>query len=155
MSQKDIHISEGKIISIRNIDKESNNIQEINAEGKLWGAMQELKEGEAVEKAINLANTANYPLYIVHVSTRESLNYIRLAQDKGQKVLAKTCPQYLLLDDSVYEYEFDKACKYVMSPPLRKKQDQEALWQAIQDGIIQSVGTDHCPFTLEQKNWNL
>lgn len=108
-------------------------------------------EALAVKKAIELADKAECPLYIVHVSTHESLEYIKKAQDKGQIVLAETCPQYLLLADTVYEYEFDKACKYVMSPPLRKKQDQEALWQAIQEGVIQTVGTDHCPFTLKQK----
>jgi dihydropyrimidinase len=108
-------------------------------------------EAEAVKKAIELAEKAECPLYIVHVSTHESLDYIAKAQAKGQAVYAETCPQYLLLDESPYNQPFDKACAYVMSPPLRKKEDQEVLWQAIDDGIIQTIGTDHCPFTLEQK----
>ncbi len=108
-------------------------------------------EAEAVKKAIELANKAECPLYIVHVSTRESLDHIKKAQSKGQPVYAETCPQYLLLDDSLYNQPFDKASAFVMSPPLRKKEDQEALWQAMQDGVIQTVGTDHCPFTLDQK----
>jgi dihydropyrimidinase len=108
-------------------------------------------EADAVKKAITLAEKAGCPLYIVHVSTKEALEHIKKAQDKGQIVYAETCPQYLLLDDSLYDQEFVKACKYVMSPPLRKKEDQETLWQAINDGIIQTVGTDHCPFTLAQK----
>lgn len=108
-------------------------------------------EAEAVKKAIELANKAECPLYIVHVSTRESLDYIEKAQSKGQPVYAETCPQYLLLNDSLYDQSFDKSCAFVMSPPLRKKEDQEVLWQAIHDGVIQTIGTDHCSFTLEQK----
>lgn len=108
-------------------------------------------EAEAVKKAIDLANKAECPLYIVHVSTHQSIDHINKAQDKGQEVYAETCPQYLLLDDSLYDQPFDQSCVFVMSPPLRKKEDQEVLWQAINDGIIQTVGTDHCSFTLQQK----
>lgn len=108
-------------------------------------------EADAVEKAIELADKAECPLYIVHVSTHEALDHIQKAQSKGQPVYAETCPQYLLLDENLYDQAFDKACKFVISPPLRKKEDREALWQAIADGVIQTIGTDHCPFTLEQK----
>lgn len=112
-------------------------------------------EAEAVKKAIELAKKAECHLYIVHVSTHESIDYISKAQSNGQPVYAETCPQYLLLDDQLYEEAFDDACKYVMSPPLRKKEDQEAIWQAIREGVIHTVGTDHCPFTLEQKRRGL
>ncbi len=112
-------------------------------------------EVQAVKKAITLAERAECPLYIVHVSTHEALEQIHKAQSKGQPVYAETCPQYLLLDESQYDQPFDRACAYVMSPPLRKKEDREALWQAIADGIIQTVGTDHCPFTLAQKRMGL
>ena len=112
-------------------------------------------EAKAVKKAIELAEKAQCPLYIVHVSTKESLEHLKTAQDKGQIVYAETCPQYLLLDDSLYDQPFDKACAYVMSPPLRKTEDQEALWKAIRDGVIQTLGTDHCPFTLEQKRMGI
>jgi dihydropyrimidinase len=112
-------------------------------------------EADAVKKAIDLANSTACPLYIVHVSTHESLDHIHDAQTKGQLVNAETCPQYLMLDDRLYDQPFDQACKYVMSPPLRKKEDQEALWQAIKDDVIQTVGTDHCPFTLEQKRMGI
>jgi len=108
-------------------------------------------ESEAVKKAIDFADEAGCPIYIVHVSTKESLEHIKKAQQKGQRVFAETCPHYLLLDDSKYLGEFDKTAPFVMSPPLRKKEDNEALWQAIMEGIIQTIGTDHCPFTLEQK----
>lgn len=108
-------------------------------------------EAEAVKKAIDMAHEAVCPIYIVHVSTKESVVHIRKAQKKGQVVFAETCPQYLILDDSKYNEEFNKAAPFVMSPPLRKKDDINALWKGLSDGTIQTVGTDHCPFTMEQK----
>lgn len=108
-------------------------------------------EAEAVKTAIEIAKQANCPIYIVHVSSEKSLNYIIAAQKEGQKVFAETCPQYLLLDDSKYEGEFENTASFVMSPPLRKKSDNQALWKGIQSGNIQTIGTDHCPFKLEQK----
>jgi len=108
-------------------------------------------EAKAVKKAIKLAKKSKCPLYIVHVSSKKSLKYIRKAQKKGQKIFAETCPQYLLLDDSKYIGRFKDAAPYIMSPPLRKPKDNKALWQAIQKEIIQTIGTDHCPFMLEQK----
>jgi len=108
-------------------------------------------EATAVKRAIDLAAEAGCPIYIVHVSTKLSLEYIQKAQSNGQPVFAETCPQYLLLDDTSYEGAFDQVCGYVMSPPLRKKEDKEALWEALRTGIIQTIGTDHCPFNLEQK----
>lgn len=108
-------------------------------------------EALAVKKAIELAGRVSCPLYIVHVSSRESLVYIKEAQEKGQLVYAETCPQYLLLDDSKYDGDFEQVAKFVMSPPLRKLEDNDALWEALKDGTIQTVGTDHCPFTMKQK----
>lgn len=110
-------------------------------------------EAEAVKKVIDFAAESNCPIYIVHVSTKESLEHIRKAQQKGQKVYAETCPQYLLLDDSKYLGIFEQTAPFVISPPLRKKADNEALWQAIADGTIQTIGTDHCPFMFEQKKF--
>ncbi len=110
-------------------------------------------EARAVKKAIELAKEADCPLYIVHVSAKKSLKYISEAQKNGQKVLAETCPQYLLMDDSKYDGDFKNTAPYIMSPPLRKKEDNEALWQAISNGTIQTIGTDHCPFTLAQKEF--
>ena len=108
-------------------------------------------ESDAVQKVIEMAAETNCPLYIVHVSTEESMRHIKAAQVKGQQVWAETCPQYLVLNDSVYEGKFDKTCKYVLSPPLRKDADNNSLWQLLKTGEIQTVGTDHCPFSLEQK----
>ena len=112
-------------------------------------------ETEAVEKAIGFAAKARCPFYIVHVSAASSLEPIRKAQKQGQEVYAETCPHYLLLDDSRYKGSFEKAAPYVLSPPLRKKADNLALWEALADGTVQSLGTDHCPFTMEQKRTGL
>nr|MCU0366838.1 amidohydrolase family protein [Bacteroidales bacterium] len=83
-------------------------------------------EAEAVGNAVDLAYKAGCPLYIVHVSARESLNHIREAKSRGQVVYAETCPQYLLLDDSKYLGLFEKTAPFVISPPLRKPDDCEA-----------------------------
>lgn len=108
-------------------------------------------ESDAVKRVIELANSVDCPLYIVHVSTKESLDHIHSAQQKGQTVYAETCPHYLLLDDSVYQGNFEETVKFVLSPPLRKKSDSDALWSAIVDGTVQTIGTDHCPFSFKQK----
>lgn len=112
-------------------------------------------ESNAVKRAINLAYQANCPLYIVHVSAKESLKYIEEAQSNGQTMYAETCPQYLLLDDSRYKGDFNKIAPYIISPPLRKKEDNKALWNAILKVIISTIGTDHCPFNLSQKEVGL
>jgi len=108
-------------------------------------------ESDAVARAVGLAEKAACPLYIVHVSAKESLKHIREAQARGQKVFAETCPQYLLLDSSRYLGDFNHTAPYIMSPPLRTREDNEALWVALADGTVSVVGTDHCPFTLAQK----
>jgi dihydropyrimidinase len=112
-------------------------------------------EAVAVKRAIKLANKADCPLYIVHVSVKDSIKYIQQAQLKGQRVFSETCPQYLLLNDSKYKGDFTRTAPYIISPPLRKKEDNEALWDAISKGIIKTVGTDHCPFFLSQKEMGL
>jgi dihydropyrimidinase len=108
-------------------------------------------EAGAVKRAIDLANQANCTLYIVHVSAKESLKYIEEAQLRGQNIFAETCPQYLMFDDLKYEGDFTKTASFIISPPLRKKEDNEALWDAVAKGIINTIGTDHCPFNLVQK----
>jgi dihydropyrimidinase len=112
-------------------------------------------ETVAVKRAIDLAKVADCPLYIVHVSAKESVKHIQEAQSIGQRVFAETCPQYMLLDDSKYEGDFTRTAPFVISPPLRKKEDNEALWDAISKGIINTLGTDHCPFNLCQKEKGL
>ena len=109
-------------------------------------------EAEAIGRYCHLAEVADVPVIDVHLTCEEGLIEIRAARARGQKVYVETCPQYLVMDDSLYENEsFDEASKYVCAPPLRKKSDQDALWKAIADGEIQTVSTDHCSFTVEQK----
>lgn len=104
-------------------------------------------EAEAINRMINLAAIAgNAPLYIVHLSCGLGLDYIKMASERGQKVYAETCPQYLLLDDERYNEPNNEGLKYIMSPPLRKKNDQKKLWNGIREGFIQVIATDHCPF---------
>lgn len=108
-------------------------------------------EADAVKKVIEFAEQTGCSVYIVHVSAKESVQYIKEAQTKGLKIFAETCPQYLLLEDSKLKGDFESTAAYVFSPPLRKKEDNKALWAALNDEIIQTIGTDHCPFTYDQK----
>jgi len=104
-------------------------------------------EAEAINRMINLASLAgDATLYIVNLSCSLGLDYIKLAVDRGQRVIAETCPQYLLLDEERYKEPFNNGLKYIMSPPLREKKNQEELWKGIRDGYIKVVATDHCPF---------
>ena len=109
-------------------------------------------EAEAIGRYCHLAEVADEPVIDVHLTCLEGLEEIRAARRRGQKVYVETCPQYLVMDDSLYDNDdFDEASKYVCAPPLRKKTDQDALWKAMADGEIQTVSTDHCSFTIAQK----
>ncbi len=110
-------------------------------------------EAEAVGHLLRIAQVADVPIIIVHLSTKEALDEVAAARARGQKVYVETCPHYLLLDESNYEKEpYTQAARYICAPPLRKQADIDALWQAIKDGAVQTVATDHCSFTLEQKD---
>ncbi len=106
-------------------------------------------EEEAVGRACLITQLINGRLYIVHLSTAEGLARIEEAQARGVRVYAETCPQYLLLDESLYNEPDFGGAKYVMSPPLRKEKDRAALWDGIRRGTIQLIGSDHCPFFFE------
>ncbi len=108
-------------------------------------------EAEAVNRLLRIAEIVDTPVIIVHLTSREAYKAAEQARARGQKVYLETCPQYLFLDDSRYEGPFFEASKYVIAPPLRKKADQEALWQALAGDQIQTVSTDHCSFTTGQK----
>ncbi|MCR2042979.1 dihydropyrimidinase [Anaerosalibacter massiliensis] len=106
-------------------------------------------EKEAVSRLISLAKVAGQPIYIVHLSTKEALKETIEAKKEGQEIYVETCPQYLLLDDSLYEDENSKnfeVAKYVLSPPLRKKVDIKALWNGLKNNYIDIIATDHCSF---------
>jgi dihydropyrimidinase len=108
-------------------------------------------EAEATARAIALAALAGAPLYVVHLSCRAALEHVAAARDRGQSVFAETCPQYLFLSIEDYERSGFEGAKYVMSPPLREASNQEALWRGLAGGDLQVVATDHCPFTLADK----
>ena len=108
-------------------------------------------EAEAIQRAIFWARQTGARLYIFHLSTADGLSLVREAQEQGVRVIAETCPQYLLLDESVYDRPVDGHC-FICSPPIRSASDKEALWEGIAQGVITVIGTDHCAFTLEQKN---
>lgn len=110
----------------------------------------EITEAEASGRFADMASYTGVPGYIVHMTCEGALNQVRRAAQRNQRVFAETCIQYLILDASLYEQNFEGA-KWVMSPPLREKKDQSALWGAINQGTIQVVATDHCPFKWEQK----
>lgn len=110
-------------------------------------------EAEAVAHLLRIAEVADVPIVIVHLSTKEALLEVMHARERGQKVYVETCPHYLLLDDSVYDQEdYSASARYICAPPMRKKEDQAVLWKALANGSIQTVSTDHCSFTLKQKD---
>jgi dihydropyrimidinase len=108
-------------------------------------------EGEATSRAIDLARIAETQLYVVHVTCSQALEAIARAKSKNQPVFGETCPQYLLLEDSVYEKPDFEGAAYVIAPPLRPVGHQEALWKGIESDQLDVVGTDHCPFNMGQK----
>ena len=110
-------------------------------------------EAEAVAHLLRITEVAGVPIVIVHLSTKEALLEVMRGRARGQQVYVETCPHYLLLDDSVYDQEdYSAAARYICAPPMRKKEDQEVLWKALANGTIQTVSTDHCSFTLQQKD---
>ena len=110
-------------------------------------------EAEAVSRLLRIAQAVDIPVVIVHLTNAATLAEVTAARRRGQKVYEETCPQYLVLDDSVYYNEdFSRAARYVCAPPLRKPEDCRALWAGLRKGDIQTISTDHCAFTLAQKD---
>jgi len=138
---------------------ENNAIAEYNEEvfareGKLdWKYFPEYKpnlcESEAVNRVLHYAELIEAPIYFFHISTKESVEYIRQAKKRGVDVIAETCSHYLMLNKS---YNIGKdGILYLMSPPLRSEEDQAALWEALNDGTLSLVSSDNCTFTRKQK----
>ncbi len=111
-------------------------------------ARKAIFEGEATNRVIRLAEAAEVPIYIVHLSAREALAEVRAARDRGTAAFAETCPQYLFLslDDMGHGFE---GAKYVCSPPLRTSDHWDDLWTGLRTNDLQLVATDHCPFDFE------
>ena len=110
-----------------------------------------LAEAEAVRRVLYLAKLAgDAPVYIVHLSCKESLEAVEEARRNGQKnIFVETCTQYLTLTED--RYKDPDGLKYIMSPPLRTQQDLDALWKGLEAGEIQIVATDHCPFNYAKE----
>jgi dihydropyrimidinase len=148
----------GGLVSVHaeNGDMVDSLIQRYRSEGKLTPHYHPLAhaaeaEEEAAGRAMDLANYVGSGLYIVHTTCKGVLDRAIERLHRGQRVFIETCPQYLCLDDSCYDEPNFGGAKYVMSPPIRKRPDQDALWAGIKAGIVQTVGTDHCPFNMKDQ----
>jgi dihydropyrimidinase len=131
-------------------------VKEMLAEGKTAPEFHALSrptacEGEATHRGIKIAEMAGAPLYIVHMTCKEALDAVRRAKKAGKPILGETCPQYLYLSHDDYKRPGFEGAKFVMSPPLRPKENQEPLWQGLRDGTLSTVATDHCSFCFEMK----
>ena len=110
-------------------------------------------EAESVSRLLRIAQAADCPVVIVHLTNREALDEVAFARARGQRVYVETCPQYLALDDGVYyDANWSMAARYVCAPPIRAEENQRALWRGLRRGEIQTISTDHCSFTLAQKD---
>jgi dihydropyrimidinase len=131
-------------------------VQKALAEGKTAPKYHALTrparaEGEATHRAIALAEMADVPVYIVHLSAAEALQMVTEARDRGIPAFAETCPQYLFLSYDNYEEPGFNGAKYVMSPPLRPKETQDRLWRGLAFNDLQAISTDHCPFCMKEQ----
>ena len=108
-------------------------------------------EAEGTHRALAIAEVARSPVYIVHLSAYDSLKELRDAQARGVMAHAETCPQYLLLDVDAYDEPGFDGAKYVLTPPLREKWNQDELWTGLRTGDLNVISTDHCPFCLKEQ----
>ena len=141
-----IHCENDDIIKAR--------VRELKAAGKTASRYHAVSrpnvvEADGVGRLMDAAYLAGGPAWVVHLSTKEGLAIARRARERGQEVYLESCPQYMVLEESMYDAP--DGAKFVMSPPLRSKADQEALLEAMGTGEIDWIGTDHCSFTMAQK----
>ena len=108
-------------------------------------------EAEGVHRAISIAEVAKVPLYIVHLSSADALEQVKIGRARGVDVIAETCPQYLFLDQSYYERDGFEGAKWVMTPALREKWNQDVLWQGLKFRDLETIATDHCPFCFKDQ----
>src|SRR5262245_8516496 len=143
-----MHAENGDVIDVL--------VQRALAEGKTAPKYHALTrparaEAEATHRAIALAEIADVPIYIVHLSAAEALEMVTQARDHGLPAYAETCPQYLFLSYDNYEEPDFAGAKYVMSPPLREKAKQKELWRGLAFNDLQCISTDHCPFCMKEQ----
>jgi len=141
-----IHGENGEVVDILT--------KELLAEGKTAPMYHPLSrppeaEGEATGRAIALAEMADAPIYITHLTSAHALEKVKRSRDGGHPTFAETCPQYLLLSADRYREPGFEGAKYVMSPPLRERWHQDVLWAGLASGDLQVVATDHAPFNFK------
>lgn len=144
---------EGGIVGCHceNGDLIDQSIAELKAAGKLSPASHPLAhsailEAEAVNRWLALAEQAGYPVNVVHLSTQRGLEAALLARSHGQALYLESCPQYFTITDEKYHLPGFESAKFIFSPPLRKQEDIDALWEALGEDEIDTIGTDHCSF---------
>jgi len=108
-------------------------------------------EAEGVHRAIAIAEVAEVPLYIVHLSCSDALEEVKRGRSRGVDVIAETCPQYLFLDETIYDKDGFEGAKWVMTPALREKWNQDELWQGLMFRDLETIATDHCPFCMKDQ----
>ena len=108
-------------------------------------------EAEAISRLLKIAELVHTPVIIVHLSSGAGYQEVKYARERGQEVYLETCPQYLVLNESVYSLPDFEGSKYVIAPTIKKETDSTRLWNAIRKDHIQTISTDHCSFTTEQK----
>jgi dihydropyrimidinase len=143
-----MHAENGDVIDVL--------VQRALAEGKTAPKYHALTrparaEAEATHRAIALAEIADVPIYIVHLSSAEALEMVTEARDRGLPAYAETCPQYLFLSYDNYEEPDFEGAKYVMSPPLRDKAKQAQLWRGLAFNDLQCISTDHAPSVKDKR----
>jgi len=147
--------------AITNIHAENPDVIDLNIaqflkEGKTspwyhYLSRPEYVEAEADKRAVHWAKSVEAPLYLVHMADKEGLEAAIDAKRKGHDIYIETCPQYLEFTCDVYKREDGR--NFVCSPPIKNQESQDALWEAIQNGMIDTVATDHCPFQSYEKDW--
>ncbi len=108
-------------------------------------------EGEATNRAIQIAHVAGCPLYVVHVTCEESVEAIARARAKGWPVWGETCTQYFFIDDTYLDRPNFEAAKAVFSPPVRDRRNQPILWDAVRTDKLSAISTDHCSFRMSDQ----
>ncbi|KMW59080.1 D-hydantoinase [Candidatus Rhodobacter oscarellae] len=109
-----------------------------------------MAEIEAVERICRFAAFLDAPVMLFHISTREAVEVIRKARAAGVPIWAETCPHYLLMTDEVLKRDGIEGAKWMCCPPQRQEADQEALWEALSDGTIDLISSDHAPYRFDE-----
>jgi dihydropyrimidinase len=143
-----LHAENGSVIQVL--------VNEAVARGQLSPRLHEetrpsVLEGEATRRAITLAKLTDCPTYFVHLSAAEALASVLEARGQGLPVHAETCPHYLFLTREEYERDGFEPAKFVMTPPLRTREHQDALWHGLRTGALSVISTDHCPFCFQEQ----